>query len=50
MAHPDHDVTVGMVFRALTTQPELLPGLLAAEELPEDVKARAVARCPFELH
>ncbi|MFI0466309.1 MOSC domain-containing protein [Saccharopolyspora sp. 5N102] len=47
---PDHDVTVGVVFRALTTQPELLPGLLAAEELPEEVKARAIARCLFELY
>ncbi|MEV0051335.1 MOSC domain-containing protein [Saccharopolyspora shandongensis] len=46
---PAHDVTVGMVFRALTTQPELLPRLLAAEELPEDVRARAIARSPFEL-
>ena len=29
---PDHDVTVGLLFRATTTQRELLPSLLAARE------------------
>ena len=29
---PDHDVTVGLLFRATTTQRELLPRLLAARE------------------
>lgn len=46
---PDHDVTVGMVFRAITTQPELLPSLLDAEDLPEEVKDRAKRRMPFDL-
>lgn len=32
---PAHDVTVGMVFRALTLEPELLPQLVVAEALPE---------------
>lgn len=29
---PDHDVTVSMIFRALTTERELLPALLAARD------------------
>jgi MOSC domain-containing protein YiiM len=40
VAHrPDHDVTIGMVFRALTTEPELLARLLAADALPDGVAA-----------
>ena len=39
---PEHGVTIGEVFRALTTEPDLLPRLLEAPELPED--ARDVAR------
>ena len=31
---PAHDVTIGVAFRALTAEPELLPLLLAADELP----------------
>jgi MOSC domain-containing protein YiiM len=34
---PDHDVTIGLAFRALTTQRELLPRLLAARDLPENL-------------
>lgn len=42
---PDHDVTVSLVFRAITTERELLPGLLAAgddlgDELRELVERR----------
>jgi MOSC domain-containing protein YiiM len=33
---PAHDVTVGLAFRALTTEPDLLPRLLAASALPEE--------------
>ena len=36
---PDHDVTIGMVFRALTTERDLLPLLLAAHDLPVDLYA-----------
>jgi MOSC domain-containing protein YiiM len=43
---PDHDVTVGLVFRALTTQPELMPLLLTADELPDEVKNQAAKRNP----
>lgn len=46
---PDHDVSVGEVFRALTTQPELLPQLVDIEELPEDVRESARRRAPFDL-
>jgi MOSC domain-containing protein YiiM len=35
---PDHDVTVGLVFRAITTEPDLLPQLLSADALPADLK------------
>ncbi|RKT18427.1 MOSC domain-containing protein YiiM [Streptomyces sp. 1114.5] len=35
---PDHDVTVAGSFRAVTTEPKLLPSLLAADALPEEIK------------
>ncbi len=38
---PDHDVTVGLVFRALTTERELLPRLLAAPELVAETREMA---------
>jgi MOSC domain-containing protein YiiM len=41
---PDHDVTVGLVFRAMTLEPELLPHILTAEALPEKIKAHARKR------
>lgn len=41
---PDHDVTIGLTFRALTREPELLPRLLAAEALPEEALAKARRR------
>jgi MOSC domain-containing protein YiiM len=44
---PDHDVTIGMTFRALTLEPELLPRLLVADALPENVKRRARERTPI---
>jgi MOSC domain-containing protein YiiM len=39
VSRPDHEVTVALAFRALTSEPDLLPRLLAAEALPEDIKA-----------
>jgi MOSC domain-containing protein YiiM len=33
---PAHDVTVALCFRALTSEPELLPRLTVAEALPEE--------------
>lgn len=43
VAHrPDHEVTIGMVFRALTTRRELLPRLLeAGVALPEEARRKA---------
>jgi len=31
---PDHDVTIGLVFRAKTTDRSLIPRMLAATQLP----------------
>jgi len=46
---PGHDVTIGLVFRALTTEPELLPRLLEADELPDKAKDRARRRLTFDV-
>jgi len=46
---PDHDVTVSLVFRALTVEPELLPAILAAEDLPERTRAIAKAGRTFSV-
>jgi len=34
---PDHDVTIGLTFRAVTLEPHLLPRLLPASALPPDL-------------
>lgn len=41
---PDHEVTVALVFRAVTLEPGLLPALLAADALPEEIRATARRR------
>lgn len=41
---PDHEVTVALTFRAVTLEPALLPRLLAADALPQDVRAAARRR------
>lgn len=41
---PDHDVTIGLVFRAVTLEPDLLPRLLEADALPEEKKELARRR------
>jgi MOSC domain-containing protein YiiM len=41
---PDHDVTIGLVFRARMTQPDLLPRLLAADALSAELKEYARRR------
>ena len=41
---PGHDVTVALVFRAMTLEPELLPRLLVAEALPLEGKELARKR------
>jgi MOSC domain-containing protein YiiM len=47
---PAHDVTIGLSFRALTTERDLLPSLLAAgDDLPEDMREMATAGRTFTL-
>jgi MOSC domain-containing protein YiiM len=46
---PDHEVTVAMVFRALTTTPELLPQILQAPDLTEETRQMAEAGKSFSL-
>jgi MOSC domain-containing protein YiiM len=41
---PNHDVTIGLVFRALTLEPELLPRVLEADALPDEIKELARRR------
>jgi MOSC domain-containing protein YiiM len=41
---PSHDVSIGLVFRALTLERELLPQLLEADALPEEIKEQARRR------
>jgi MOSC domain-containing protein YiiM len=41
---PGHAVTVAVTFRALTTEPDLLPRLLTADALPDDIKDLARKR------
>lgn len=47
-SRPDHRVTVGLVFRALTLEPELVPALLdASDDLEDETVRRATDREPF---
>jgi len=46
---PAHGVTVAQVFRAITLEPELLPSILAADELDEETKEMACAGRTFSL-
>jgi MOSC domain-containing protein YiiM len=46
---PAHQVTIGVVFRALTLEADLLPRLVDVAALPEDVRERARRRLPFDL-
>jgi MOSC domain-containing protein YiiM len=41
---PDHDVTVEVMFRAITLESELLPRMLGPAEIPDDIKAHARRR------
>lgn len=41
---PDHDVSIGLVFRATTTERDLLPRLLAAEAYLDDATIEMVRR------
>ncbi len=44
MHRPEHDVSVAVCFRALTLEPELLPRLLGADALPDDLRELATRR------
>ncbi|MEO8518489.1 MAG: MOSC domain-containing protein [Dermatophilaceae bacterium] len=44
---PAHGVTVAQVFRAITREPDLVPSILAARELPEEI--RALVAVPRDL-
>ncbi|HEX2851005.1 MAG TPA: MOSC domain-containing protein [Acidimicrobiales bacterium] len=47
---PAHDVTIGMVFRALTLERDLLPRLLdAGDHLVDDARQRALSGRQFSL-
>ena len=41
---PAHDVTIGVVFRAMTKEPELLPRLVGIAALPDEIRQIARAR------
>lgn len=41
---PDHTVTVGLVFRALMLEPDLMPALAVADALPADIKTQVARR------
>lgn len=41
---PDHDLSIGELFRALTFEPELLPRLVEIEELPAGTREKALRR------
>jgi MOSC domain-containing protein YiiM len=41
---PDHEVTIGLVFRAVTLEPALLPRILEADALPEPMRQQALRR------
>jgi MOSC domain-containing protein YiiM len=44
LSRPDHEVTIALVFRAVTLEPELLPRLLAADALPAEITEQARRR------
>jgi MOSC domain-containing protein YiiM len=44
VSRPDHDVTIGVTFRALTLEPELLPLLLTAPQLSQSIRDVAARR------
>ncbi|MGE2726157.1 MOSC domain-containing protein [Mycolicibacterium pulveris] len=41
---PDHGITIGHVFRAIMTEPELLPDILVADALAAEIQRRARRR------
>jgi MOSC domain-containing protein YiiM len=43
---PAHGVTIALAFRAYMTQPELLPGLVEIDGLPDDLRETLAERLP----
>ena len=41
---PEHGVTIATVYRAMMLEPDLMPSILAADELPEPLKRQALRR------
>jgi MOSC domain-containing protein YiiM len=41
---PDHEITIGLVYRAMMLEPELMGSLLVADALPEPLKLQARRR------
>ncbi|MQA06053.1 MAG: MOSC domain-containing protein [Streptosporangiales bacterium] len=50
VSRPDHGLTVGRTFLALTTEPELLPELLLADALVDEAKEKARRRTGAATH
>lgn len=44
VSRPEHGVTIGLVYRAMLLEPDLLPEILEADALPEDLKELARRR------
>jgi MOSC domain-containing protein YiiM len=44
VSRPDHDVTIGTVFRAMMIDPQLYPSLAPAEALPAAIKRQVAKR------
>jgi len=44
LRRPSHDVTISLVFRALTMEPDLLPQILVADALPAECRDTALSR------
>lgn len=41
---PEHDLSIAELFRALTTEPELLPKIVGIQEVPAGLRAKALKR------
>ena len=39
---PEHDVTIALVYRAMMLEPDLLPDILRADALPNDLRRKAL--------
>jgi MOSC domain-containing protein YiiM len=44
VSRPDHDLTIGVTFRALTLEPDLLPRLVGIEALPMTLREKVARR------